>query len=170
MKFRKSDFMIAICVILICVNNIVLAKSKVRSKKYDMNLDVARPVIEIIKDEPIKCQIYQNSFPIEYNFCINNYDANSTNEVEFDYFIEIESSDENFPISYVLFDCDNNKELQLCNGKSEILRLKANKKQSRKFKLILEWQEKTEELAEKLQLNLKVTAVQSKEGSKNENV
>lgn len=164
MRIKKSDLLIGICVILICLNNIVLAKSKSSNKSYAMKSEIAVPVIEIIKDDPIKSEVYQNSFPIEYNFCINNYDENSVNEVDFDYVIEIENSAENFPVSYELFDCDNNTEVRLVDGKSEALRLERNEKQSRKFKLILQWKEQDVDLADKLQLNLKITAVQSREG------
>lgn len=170
MKFRKSDAIITVCVMLICINNIVLAKSKIKNEKYDMSLEIAQPVIEIIKDEPIKREVYQNSFPIEYNFCVNNYNDNSINEVEFDYIIEIENSDADFPVGYKLIEIDTNREILLRDGKSEFFKLDANQKQSRKFKLVLDWKEKGEVWSEKSHINLKVKAVQSKEGYQNEDL
>ena len=81
-----------------------------------------------------------------------------------DYYIQIEASDEKFPVSYILLDCDNNVEVKLTDGKSDIMKLNKNTKESRNFKLCLQWKELDAELASKLELKLKVDVVQSKEG------
>lgn len=124
MKIKKTNILICVCVILICINNMVLAKSKISNKSYAIKSEIAMPVMEIIKDAPIKSKVDQNSFPMEYNFCINNFKEDLINEVEFEYVIEIEEFMENFPVCYELFDCDNEILEPLNSGKSRTLRLR----------------------------------------------
>ncbi len=47
------------------------------------------------------------------------------------------------------------------NGKSEPLKLKKGEKEKRKFKLIMQWQELNVELAEELQIKLKINLSQT---------
>ena len=101
---------------------------------------------------------------MEYDFIINNYVENEINEVNLDYVIEINASESNFPVEYELYDMKTNKVLPLTDGKSEKLKLKSNEKEERHFKIIIKWKELTEELAESVDLKLKVEAEQEKGG------
>ena len=112
------------------------------------------------KDEVLKTQINQNMFPLEYHFWIQNYREDDINEVDFEYSIELENSTKNFPESYDLFDCKTNQPIEFMNGKSEPLKLKKGEKEKREFKLIMQWQELNVELAEELQIKLKINVSQ----------
>lgn len=112
------------------------------------------------KDEVLKTQINQNMFPLEYHFWIQNYREDDINEVDFEYSIELENSTKNFPVSYDLFDCKTNQPIEFMNGKSEPLKLKKGEKEKREFKLIMQWQELNVELAEELQIKLKINVSQ----------
>jgi len=128
-----------------------------------VNMNIAEPVIDIRKDDILNTQIFENSLPIEYNFSICNYKDDKINEVEFEYEIEINLSNEDFPVNYKLYDCNSDKYVSLIDGKSEIMDLKANEKECRKFILYFEWKELEEFLSDEVKVDLKVSAVQKKE-------
>lgn len=161
---RKSDLLIIIITILIIgMNNVSLSKYDYRANG-SAQVEIAKAILVLEKDETIKKQIDQNSFPLEYDFTLNNYKEDKINEVDLEYNIEIEASEANFPVSYILFDCDNNTPIQLTEGKSETMYLQKFEKQSRKFKLYLQWKELDADLEEEIEINLKINAIQSKEG------
>lgn len=165
MKKKVNDLLlIGISVIVICMNNISLSRYE-NGMSCNVNSQIAKAIIEVKKDEKIEQLINQHTFPMEYHFWINNYKEDAVNEVDFAYTIGIESSVENFPISYVLIDCDNNREVSLINGKSEAIQMKKLTKESREFKLYLQWREIDGELADDLDIKLKVDAVQSRKGA-----
>ena len=91
-----------------------------------------------------------------------NYNEKEVNKVEFDYVIEIENSVDNFPVNYQLMDCETGQQIQLIDGKSEILHIQKSLKESRKFKLLFEWRE-LEKMADDLQIKLKINVIQRKE-------
>lgn len=166
---KKGDFIIVLlCLCVIGINNISLSKYD-NFIKINGNYKIAQAIIEIEKDDKIEENITENSFPIEYNFSINNYKNENINDVEFDYFIEISCSNNNFPISYKLYDLTTGEEIKLIDGKSQILNLARSIKKSRKFKLVLEWKEISEELSDEIKINLKINAIQSRKDDANEN-
>lgn len=166
---KKSDLVIIIVsLIVIGINNISFSKYD-NYIKCDYHSQIAKAIIDIEKDKKTEENIEESKLPMEYNFSINNYKDDCINEIEFDYSIEIIASNDKFPISYKLYDVDSNSEISLINGKSETLRLAKKVKISRKFKLILEWKEIDGELSDEIKINLKVNAVQSWDGEKNEN-
>lgn len=167
MKKKKDKLIIVVSLTVICMNHIVLSRHKVDTN-LEMNTKIMKPVIVVEKDEMTKNQIQENSFPIEYNFSICNYDENTINEVDFEYVIELEDSVSNFPVTYQLIDCDSNTEIKLVDGKSEKMILKKFEKESKKFKLILNWRELDTDLADNLQIKLKINAVQTREEQDNE--
>ena len=168
MKQRKiRKVLVAICMMIVLINAITIF-NKGKIGQYQVEAKTAKPIVVIERDHHLKTQINENSFPIEYYFCINNYQEEEINEVEFEYYIELESLVENFPVSYQLIDLNNNQEIRLTGGKSENLKIEKDVKESRKFKIIFQWQELNGELADEFQLKLKVNIVQKQEES-NEN-
>ncbi len=165
MKIRKNSFIILVSLIVISMNNISLSKYQ-QNASCNVNSQIAKSVFIVEKDEKINEIINQTSFPIEYNFSIYNYNENQVNEVEFEYVIEIQCSTDYFPVSYVLFDCDNNTQIELIEGKTKPMKLAKLIKKSRKFKLYLQWREIDADLTEEVQFNLKVSALQTKGGEK----
>ena len=124
-------------------------------------MTVAKPIINVIKSPKIQTEIFENSPNIEYDFLINNYNNESQiNEIPLYYTIEISTSVSNFPIKYELIDLKSNKVVQLTNGKTENIKLKSNEKQEDRYKIIVNWNEISGQLAESANVNLKVNAVQ----------
>ncbi len=163
MKLRKNRIWMIFVLVVVGVNSMSLSKYHAR-QEFGVNMSVAKMVVDLEKDAVLKAEMKENSFPIEYNFCLNNYKGDKVNEIEFDYVIEVENSVENFPINCQLFDCDAQEEITLVNGKSEKMKIKKLEKESRKFKLILSWRELNQELADNIQIKLKLDVVQSKKG------
>lgn len=161
-KFRKRVLIFCFMFVLV---NVILFFGQKKCLKYEVEAKIAKPIIILEKDKTLKTKINQLSFPMEYYFWIHNYEEEEINEIEFEYSIELENSVTNFPISYVLIDCDTNKEVDLKNGKSENLKIKKDVKESRKFKLVFRWQELNVQLAEELQIKLKINVLQNKEGT-----
>lgn len=163
MLIKKEKVIILISIIVIIIDLITLPK-----KNYSYNArgesEIAKGIIFLEKDEMIEKTVDKNSFPIEYNFVIKNFDENDNiNEIDFDYKIRIENSVNNFPIQYKLIDLDNNVELQLISGETSILTLKKSEKEIRHFKLYVEWNDLDAELADNIEIKLKIKAIQSKE-------
>lgn len=166
---KKKDLMlIVISLVIICINNVALSKYDYVANRT-VQSEIAKAVFVLEKDEILEKQIDQSSFPIEYNFTINNFEDDKINEIDFEYIIEVDVSTDNFPVSYFLFDCDNNTEIQLIDGKTNPISLQKFEKESRKFKLYLQWRELDSDLAGSLGIKLKINAVQSKGGEINEN-
>ncbi len=148
-----------VCLVVIMINIVSILKKK-DVLCYEAGVKVAKPIIVLKKDDVLKTEIKENSFPMEYHFWIQNYEEDEINGVDFEYSITLENSVENFPVSYCLVDCDNNREMQLVDGKSENLKLKKDSKEDREFKLVLQWKELNVELADEWQVKLKVNMVQ----------
>lgn len=164
LHIKNGKVIILISLIIIIVNLITLPKKKY---SYDSRVEsqIAKGIIVLEKDETLEETVNKNSFPLEYNFVIKNFDENNNiNEVDFDYKIRIENSADNFPIKYKLIDSDEAKELQLNSNETSILTLKKLEKEIRHFKLYVEWNDLDLELADNIEIKLKVEAVQHKEG------
>ena len=139
----------------------------IRKKTYNFNVEteIAKGIIYLDNDDIIEKNVNRESFPLEYNFSIRNFDEdNNINEVDFDYKIKIEESVNNFPIKYRLIDCEKNKEIFLTSGESPVLNLEKFEKKIRKFKLYVEWNDVEGEYSDDLEIKLKIQAVQ-KEGN-----
>lgn len=160
---RKNLFIIISCLSIICINNILYSKYLLKVETVG-KASIAKSIVILEDNETINKKVDRTSFPIEYYFAINNYDnKNNINEVDFYYTITIENSNDNFPINYILYDCDNNREIKLDNNTSEILKINKNIKTSRKFKVILNWKDINKELSNNTEIILKVNVIQFKE-------
>ena len=163
MLIKKEKVIVLISLIIIIVNLITLPKIKY-SYNSRVESKIAKGIIVLEKDETLEETVNKNSFPLEYNFVIKNFDENNNiNEVEFDYKIRIENSVDNFPVKYKLIDCDKDMELRLNFGETSILTLKKLEKEIRHFKLYVEWNDLDLELADNIEIKLKLEAVQHKE-------
>lgn len=160
MRQKKNRRLIVLSLMVICINTLSFSRHKENSN-FEMHTKISKPIVVLEKDEIIKTSIQENLFPLEYHFSIQNYQENEVNDVDFDYTIEIENSTDNFPINYTLLDCDNSEEIELIDGKSRPMKIKKSVKESRKFKLVLNWRELNEDLADELQIKLKINVQQT---------
>lgn len=158
---KKEIAVIFVSIIIVCINNISLSSVK-REQGNAGKAEILKPVIEVIQDETIEAQMNQYSIPLEYNFSINNYNGTSVNEADFEYVIEIENSQKNFPARCFLYDIDNDMKISINNGKSPVMKLDKFSKISRRFKICIEWIEKNGALAQETEIKLKINAIQER--------
>ena len=157
MKKNIKIFIIAILVIIANVINLYAQNND----DYKFNAKIAKPIIKIEKDDKINMKINKENFPNEYSFSVLNYNEDSINEVDSDYYIELKCSENNFPINYILYDCDLEKQINFFDGKSETFKITKNIKEKRNFKVIFNWKNGDYELADDLKIDLKLKCVQN---------
>ena len=157
MKKKKRIF-IFLCCLVLGMN--VFSFSKQKEDKFEVFTKITKPVLALEKSEMLQKEINEKTFPIEYDFWINNYEENGINGIEMEYSLAIDCSTTNFPISYQLIDGDKGEEIPLTEGKTQNFNLKKEEKQRKPFKLILNWRELDDELAEELLIRIKVEVEQ----------
>ncbi len=166
MKNKKDKIIIIIAWLII---GIELFSNFTSGLECEATMQIAKAIVVLEKDEILKTEFQEHSTPMEYHFCLNNYQDDEINEVEFDCILELQNSTNDFPISYQLWDCDQKREISFIDGKSESITIKKGQKESRKFKLILKWCEREGVLADNLQIKLRVDVVQNQKGEIDEN-
>ena len=105
---------------------------------------IANPVIELIGSNKIVGKDYDDTArQIEYNFSVNNFDSKENiNQVNLKYIIKITNDNLDFPISYKLYNSDN-EEISL-NGSNttDFIMLNKDVKETHKYKLIINYADK----------------------------
>lgn len=157
-EVKRRIIILISCIIIFC-NTISISKYN-RDNEYVANTKIAKAILKVENDEKIDMKISKNNLPKEYFFSICNYENESINEIDFEYEIILENSSNKFPISYKIFDCDNNIELKLNNGKTERVKIGKNRKEKRNFKIVFEWRELIINLEEEFELKMKVNGYQ----------
>jgi hypothetical protein len=135
--------------------------------KYSQVIDgaggasIAKPIIHIEKEDVKEMEIYKGCKQIEYNFSVSNFEGNDLTDVDFEYIISIEESNNNFPVQYSLLN-DNNEEIKLENNKSEKILLTKEKETVHSYKLIAKWQDLQGELSAKDSIKINIEMNQFK--------
>jgi hypothetical protein len=127
--------------------------------------NIAKPVINIEKDEVKEFEMYKGGKEIEYDFSVSNFKNNILSEVDFEYIISIEETAENFPVQYSLLN-DKNEEIKLDNNKTEKILLSKENETVHSYKLIAKWQDLEGELSEKdnVRINVEIIQLKNREG------
>ena len=100
---------------------------------------IAEPIIIIEKmQDVIEVKVNKDMKPEEYYFTVKNYkndiyDNKKISEIELFYNIEIKSFNNNFPISYELYDCNTGKRIL----KKEEIKVPKNIEYEKKYKLVI---------------------------------
>ena len=153
---KKSLIIIIIFFIILIINNKNIAKY---IEKININSEtkIAKPIINIEQDEKIIITKIDLEKEIEYKFKIKNYNENEISNIEFLYYIQIESDITEELIDYKLIDLEEDKEIKLINNKTNDIKI-LNGKYEKEYKLIAKLKD------EKLNgnINIKIGVVQSK--------
>lgn len=142
--------LLSILIILFFIQNYSIAQYNEILNKIFVNGTIARPIIVVEKlQDTVIAKIDKDSENKEYYFKVKNYIINESEEkiiteVDFDFSIEIKNSNNNFPIKYELYDCENKK--RLLNGKdiSEKIYINKNIEFEKTYKLVVSWEDKKE--------------------------
>jgi hypothetical protein len=130
----NNKIIIIMCLILLILTTGVTAYYK--STEYiEISAKIAEPIIKVEPlQDTVKYEIGKNSEKKEYLFTIKNYENNKISEVDFEVKIEIKSNN-NFPITYNLYDCSSNEEILNGNTKVEKLNVLKDEKFDKTYKL-----------------------------------
>ena len=118
---------------------------------------IAKPIIEIEKEEKIIITKIDLEEQIEYKFKIKNFNEKEKSNIEFLYFIEILSDISNEQIDLKIIDLATNNGLELINNKTE--NIKINKEEyEREYKI----QVKLKQENLNANINIKIGVVQNR--------
>ena len=106
---------------------------------------IAEPIIKVEPlQETIEYKINKNSEKKEYLFSIKNFENEPNkkiSEVDFEFYIEVKNSNNDFPINYKLYDCSSNQEILKENSMTEKINIYKNEEFNKIYKLEIFYQE-----------------------------
>lgn len=126
---------IILLVILLSVTGITYAKYQT-STNGSIVAKVAKPIFEVRKEESITITALAPN--ASYSFEVRNYNEEEINEVDMEYYIEIETK-ENAPIEFSLYEGENIIELK--DNKTNKINLNKEKKEEHKYRLDIHYKE-----------------------------
>lgn len=153
---KKSLKIILIFLIILIINNKNIAKY---IEKIDLfsNTKIAKPIIEIEKQEKILITKIDLEKEIEYKFKIKNYNEKQKSNIELLYFLEIQSDIQDEMVEVKIIDVLEDIEIELNNNRTENIKIE-NQKYEKEYKLIAKL--KSENLNGKI--NIKIGVVQNR--------
>lgn len=145
---NKNKRVIIILIIIIFFSKNTFAKFYEELEKTVIKAEIAEPIVKL---ESISETVTMNNFnknigEKEYDFIIKNYEIakdgkKKISEVNFNYFIEIKSTNNSFPVKYKLIDAQTAEEITLINDISREIIMKNGEEFERTYKLIIMWDE-----------------------------
>ncbi len=159
---KKVKKLLLISLIIINIQIVSFARYYETLDKIQGYAVIAEPIVKLESlQDTIQLEINKETERKEYYFIIKNYEIDSKNnkrisEVDFSYDIEIEITDNNFPIKYELYDISTNEKIQ---NKSKF-DMPKNIEFEKKYKLVIYWNDLQEEMSNKADINIKVNVSQ----------
>ena len=151
---KKKIFIIFFIILIINNKNIAkyIEKINIISKTI-----IAKPIINIEQDEKIVIKKIDIEKEIEYKFKIKNYNENEISNMEFLYYIDLQTNIPERLVEYKLIDIEEDKEIELINNKTNEFKI-VNGKYEKEYKLIIKLKD------EKLNgnINIKIGVIQNK--------
>ena len=153
---KKSLKIIVIFFVILIISNKNIAKY-IEKINIISKTKIAKPIINIEKDEKIIITKIDLEKEIEYKFKIKNYNEDKVSSVEFLYYIQLESDILEELVNYTLVDLEENKEIELINNRTQNIKM-LNEKYEKEYMLIVKLKE------ENLNgnINIKIGVVQNK--------
>ncbi len=137
-KIKKKEIILLILLILIPIK--VSAGYYEKIENIKLYFFIAKPILVIEKQQSeIVKNVYQKEKIKEFYFTIRNYEVNNNvkeiSEVPFFIDMKIENSNQNFPIEYKIYDCENNEEIT----EDKKIFIDKNIEFLKKYKVITSW-------------------------------
>ena len=153
---KRILIIIIIFFIILIINNKNIAKYIEKINIISKTI-IAKPIINIEQDEKIVITKIDIEKEIEYKFKIKNYNENEISNMEFLYYIELQTNIPERLVECKLVDLEENKEIELINNKTNEFKIK-KKKYEKEYKLITKLKD------EKLNgnINIKIGVIQNK--------
>ena len=147
---RKVKFVIAVFITLCSICFITITNSRYASNvNLNGNVDVAIPQIVLNTDNILNKSTILPGETVTYEFNVQNFENSKINEVQMDYYININQIINQLPITYKIYMINGTNETELTqttNGFGPIT-LKYGKEQTTSFKLIYTWDEKNDDVS-----------------------
>jgi len=161
---KKTNKLIVIFFLIITfINNYSFARYMESINVGNYYAKIAEPIFVVTEvQETYEFEANEQNINKEYYFIVKNYDDNSqrVSEVDLEFDIEIELSNNNFPVSFKLYDCTSNEEIFLDNlNKTGKIFIEKNTVFEKQYKLVTYWNEK-QEMSENVEINIIVNASQ----------
>lgn len=145
---KQKIVVILIIILIICLSQNTFSRFYEKLEKTLIKAEIAEPIIKFESmNETIKVNNFnKNVDEKEYTFKIKNYEIiedgkKKISEVSFDYVIEINNKNNNFPVKYKLYDKQNGEEIILNGNKSNKINIKKEKEFEKTYKLVVMWDE-----------------------------
>ena len=153
---KRILIIIIIFFIILIINNKNIAKYIEKINIISKTI-IAKPIINIEQDEKIVITKIDIEKEIEYKFKIKNYNENEISNMEFLYYIELQTNIPEELVECKLVDLEEDKEIKLINNKTNEFKI-VNGKYEKEYKLITKLKD------EKLNgnINIKIGVIQNK--------
>lgn len=137
MERRKIILLLIFVIVVFPVISVAKYSKKISNIK--IGFQIAEPIVNLEPEQSIIKRELKNGDKIEeFYFTVNNYknnDVKKISEVKFSYNLEINSSNEKFPITYSLYDCETGEELLKGQKVTENILVEKNIEYSNRYKL-----------------------------------
>lgn len=161
---RKIKFLIVIFIFVSSVYLLNITKSRYTSEtNIKENLDIAIPRISLETENTIESMLPGDTRT--YNFSIKNSENAKINEVEMQYYININITKNDLPLTYKIYSVEGTKEKELIittNGYGPIT-LNYETEETNNFKIIFTWDEtqnSVEYASKSYKFNIEVNSIQ----------
>ena len=132
---------------------------------------IAEPIIKVqgISTKVIDKDFNRNVGEIEYLFDIKNFEIEQNgskriSEVDFNYEIYLEETNQNFPVKYELYDMCTGEELLNGNNKTLPKHISRGKECIKNYKLVARWDESKVLIGKEDVIDIKIKVTQSTKG------
>lgn len=168
MKLSKKIVAIFAIFMTLAVNSYARYFKSINVKYHGQ---IAEPIIQVrgTTAQMVNSDYNRNSGELEYIFDIKNYEIEDSGnkritEVDFDYEIYLEETNNDFPVKYELYDMSTGEELLNGNNKTLPKHIYGNAEYLKTFKLVAKWDESKTLSGNKDITDIKIKVTQSTKG------
>lgn len=167
-KVCKKIILFTLLFMAFTVNSYGRYFKSINSRYYGQ---IAEPIIKVqgISTKVIDKDFNRNVGEIEYLFDIKNFEIEKNGskritEVDFNYEIYLEETNQNFPVKYALYDMSTGEELLNGNNKTLSKHISRDKEYIKNYKLVARWDESKVLIGKENLIDIKIKVTQSTKG------
>lgn len=155
----KKSIIISLLVIFVPITVFAAYNERILS---NAKAKIAEPIFIVESIDQKEEDFFYTDSVKEYNFKVKNTLNQRASEIAFNYKIKINSSNSNFPVSYQLFNSQNEELLNGGSSTNEII-VSKNEAHEEQYKLLVTWKDMDGNLSEKTDINIEIIALQVRE-------
>ena len=134
--------------------------------KYSYSTNIAYPIVRVenVTSMVENLDYSKNCQELEYIFDVKNYYIENENtivsEVDFDYEVELVESNVHFPISYELYEDNNEECVEIQNNKTNKYHISKDNQYIKRFRLVAKWNDSKELSGAEDNIDIKINVIQ----------